>query len=317
MTTTKSSSSKNEPFPFEFGGPVGAVATTLALPIVVLLLSYWSLVGHVDLEVFGTSGRSFRESVRHSPVFCPSCQDHELLLKCTLGVLVWFGFLVVLERWLPCDLVEGAPVKGDKNNRLVYRINGHLSFWVTLLVTQVGYPTWHSESETYQFGPMPIGLLYEYCSELALVTIILCFALSTYLYFRSLTGNYILADGGNSGVACYDFFMGRELNPRWGSFDWKEFCELRPGLIGWMLLNISSMVQQQAKLGYVSGSMMLINIFQGFYVWDALYQERAIITTMDITTDGFGYMLVFGDIAWVPFTYSIQARYLVNHGMST
>jgi delta14-sterol reductase/lamin-B receptor len=107
--------------------------------------------------------------------------------------------------------------------------------------------------------------------------------------------------------------MGRELNPRWGSFDWKEFCELRPGLIGWMLLNISCMVQQQAKLGYVSGSMMLINIFQGFYVWDALYQERAIVTTMDITTDGFGYMLVFGDLAWVPFTYSIQARYLVNH----
>ena len=29
---------------------------------------------------------------------------------------------------------------------------------------------------------------------------------------------------------------------------------------------------------------------------------------MDITTDGFGYMLAFGDLAWVPFTYSLQAR---------
>ncbi len=32
---------------------------------------------------------------------------------------------------------------------------------------------------------------------------------------------------------------------------------------------------------------------------------------MDITTDGFGFMLAAGDLAWVPFTYSLQARYLV------
>ena len=34
---------------------------------------------------------------------------------------------------------------------------------------------------------------------------------------------------------------------------------------------------------------------------------------MDITTDGFGYMLIFGDLVWVPYTYSIQSRYLVDH----
>lgn len=31
---------------------------------------------------------------------------------------------------------------------------------------------------------------------------------------------------------------------------------------------------------------------------------------MDITTDGFGFMLAVGDLTWVPFTYSLQARYL-------
>ena len=29
---------------------------------------------------------------------------------------------------------------------------------------------------------------------------------------------------------------------------------------------------------------------------------------MDITTDGFGYMLAFGDLSWVPFIYSLQVR---------
>jgi hypothetical protein len=47
-------------------------------------------------------------------------------------------------------------------------------------------------------------------------------------------------------------------------------------------------------------------MWQGLYVWDALYQEKAILSTMDITTDGFGYMLAFGDLAWVPFIYSFQ-----------
>ena len=59
--------------------------------------------------------------------------------------------------------------------------------------------------------------------------------------------------------------------------------------------------------------MVLINIFQGLYVWDGLMNEQAILTTMDITTDGFGFMLAFGDLAWVPFTYSLQARYLVEN----
>ncbi len=36
------------------------------------------------------------------------------------------------------------------------------------------------------------------------------------------------------GNPLYDFFMGRELNPRIGEFDLKYFCELRPGLIGWV-----------------------------------------------------------------------------------
>lgn len=35
---------------------------------------------------------------------------------------------------------------------------------------------------------------------------------------------------------------------------------------------------------------------------------------MDITTDGFGFMLAVGDLTWVPFVYSLQARYLAfNH----
>jgi len=140
------------------------------------------------------------------------------------------------------------------------------------------------------------------------------------LYATSFVKGRLLADGGQTGNPVYDFFIGRELNPRIGSFDLKCFCELRPGLIGWTILNVGMAAKQyEVRGGSISGSMILVNLLQGLYVWDALFQERAILTTMDITTDGFGFMLAFGDLAWVPFTYTLQARYLVHHdpGLST
>lgn len=33
---------------------------------------------------------------------------------------------------------------------------------------------------------------------------------------------------------------------------------------------------------------------------------------MDIVHDGFGFMLAFGDLAWVPFLYCLQPRYLLE-----
>ncbi|KAF3232868.1 erg24, C-14 sterol reductase [Orbilia oligospora] len=59
--------------------------------------------------------------------------------------------------------------------------------------------------------------------------------------------------------------------------------------------------------------MVLVNVFQFWYIFDAFWNEPSILTTMDITSDGFGYMLSFGDLAWVPFTYSLQGRYLAMY----
>jgi hypothetical protein len=52
---------------------------------------------------------------------------------------------------------------------------------------------------------------------------------SVYVYAMSFLRGAVLAEGGQSGNPLYDFFIGRELNPRLGTFDWKYFCELRPG----------------------------------------------------------------------------------------
>ena len=57
----------------------------------------------------------------------------------------------------------------------------------------------------------------------------------------------------------------------------------------------------------------MVVISQVVYVFDAIYMEPAILTQIDLTTDGFGLMLSFGDLTWLPFIYSLQARYLSVH----
>ena len=94
---------------------------------------------------------------------------------------------------------------------------------------------------------------------------------------------------------------------------------VRACLLGLLRVAAAPSFAQAAKqmevhgLGQPSWPMIAVNVFQAVYVWDALYMEQAILTTMDITTDGFGFMLAFGDLCWVPFTYSLQARLLVHY----
>lgn len=291
QSTTTSTSS----FEYEFGGPVGTLLNVIFLPICILIFSELSSNGDLTLTLRQLS--QDHDATYLKSVFCPSCDTKTVLYNCAIIILGWFAYQILLQQFLPADIVEGTLLRN--NTRLKYRINGHATFWVTVL--------------SLTALKTNLGHVYDVYSELAFVTIWFSFILSIYLYSSSFYGDKLLAEPGNSGNMIYDFFMGRELNPRFGDFDWKEFCELRPGLLGWMVLNICMSIKQYENLGYVTGSMVLINIFQGFYVWDALYNEKAILTTMDITTDGFGFMLVNGDLAWVPFMYSIQARYLVNN----
>lgn len=165
-------------------------------------------------------------------------------------------------------------------------------------------------------GYIHLSFIFHHFVAFITSAILISFILSFYLYVTSFMPKNgkkkLLAKGGNTGNPIYDFFIGRELNPRIFSFDLKVFCELRPGLIGWIIIDLAMAMHQYESTGTVTNGMVLVCLFQTWYVADALWFERSILTTMDVTTDGFGYMLAFGDLAWVPFTYSLQARYLAS-----
>jgi delta14-sterol reductase len=155
--------------------------------------------------------------------------------------------------------------------------------------------------------------------------ILISYIMATYVYVLSFTVKHPkdpnmreLAAGGHSGNMLYDWFIGRELNPRvtlpiFGEVDIKAWCELRPGMLGWIILDLAFIMQQYRNFGKVTDSILLITFAQAVYTFDALYMEPAILTTIDLIQDGFGMMLSFGDLVWVPFIYSIQTRYLATY----
>lgn len=157
--------------------------------------------------------------------------------------------------------------------------------------------------------------------QLLTTNILLSFAISIYVYAASFTikkGNNQLRElamGGHTGNLIYDFYIGRELNPRinlpiFGEIDIKTWLEMRPGLTGWLLLDLAFVAKQYRNYGSISDSMVFVTAIQGYYVLEGQYAEAGILSMMDIITDGLGFMLSFGDIVWVPFIYSTQCRYL-------
>lgn len=72
------------------------------------------------------------------------------------------------------------------------------------------------------------------------------------------------------------------------------------------------MQQALQVTGRASPALLLVALLHAVYVADAHWMEPSILTTMDMKYDGLGFMLVFGNLAWVPFTYCLQARYLVD-----
>uniref|UniRef100_A0A5F9C520 Delta(14)-sterol reductase LBR n=1 Tax=Oryctolagus cuniculus TaxID=9986 RepID=A0A5F9C520_RABIT len=271
----------------EFGGVPGVLLLMIGLPVFLFLLLLMC--------------KQDEPSLLNFPPPLPAWGD--LWETRVFGVyLLWF-FVQALFYLLPIGkVVEGMPLINGR--RLKYRLNGFYAFLLTSAAVGASL-CWGLELHS----------MYRHFLQFALAATVFSALLSVYLYARSLRAPREELSPASSGNAVYDFFIGRELNPRIGTFDLKYFCELRPGLIGWVLINLVLLLTEMKLNNRAAPSlaMILVNSFQLLYVVDALWNEEAVLTTMDILRDGFGFMLAFGDLVWVPFIYSFQAFYLVHH----
>lgn len=280
---------ESERKPLEFGGVPGNFSMIIGLPVFTAYLYFcvrWNggallPTGEAD---FGAFLRSLEPTAEAAGFYAG-----------------WLLLQAALQQWAPGRIVEGTELPGG--GRLRYKMNGPASFGFTLALF----------AGLHFSGLLSIRFLYDNFGSLLSVMTSFVIVFSFFLYFYGKKH-----DPRNlSGFAIHDFWMGTGHNPRippkGGLFDLKFFCEARPGLIFWMLLNASFAYVQWEKHGEVTVAMSLVCAFQLFYIIDYFWNEPALLTTMDIKHENFGYMLAFGDLVWVPMTYSLQAFYLVEH----
>ncbi|GAA6064079.1 hypothetical protein JCM10212_002721 [Sporobolomyces blumeae] len=290
---------------YEFGGPIGALGVTLAVPF----FTYWLAFACTDkacppwplseLRQFHTAGLAAMHS---GPEWWARLWSWEA----TAVYGAWYAWTVICWAVLPGDQVEGAPLRNG--HKLKYKMNAFSTMMLTLAII-AGW--------TVVRGPDALLYIPHHFPQLISAALAMSFAQACFVYAQSYVGEQMLAIGGNSSNPLYNvrrfWFIGRGLNPRLGSFDIKAFNEMRPGLILWVIIDLAMIAWQYERIGRVTDSILLTTAFHAFYVVDAEFNEAAILTTMDITTDGFGFMLSVGDLLWVPFTYSYTAYYLAQN----
>ncbi len=220
----------------------------------------------------------------------------------TLVYLGWFVFQAALERFLPARIVQGTAL--PDGSTLSYRINGLRAMMLSLFVVVAGYAA----------GWLDLARVHHDFGALLSVMTIFSFALSLFIWWWGKT-----RPGGPakvSGNFVRDYFYGTALNPRTPpvtGLDWKFFCECRPGLIFWIVLDLGFAAAQYEKYGEVSLAMWAVIALQTAYVFNNFWNESWLLTTIDIKQERFGWMLVFGDLVLVPMTYCLQAFWLVDH----
>jgi hypothetical protein len=263
----------------------GASAMLVGLPLLVYYL--WICLAHNQgALIVPTSAAGGAELLARVPGPTPGA----------VGIVLgWVLVQAALHLVVPGPSRDGLPLAGGSG--LPYRMNGWRTWWLT----------WAGLAALVWLGGMPATALADQLGPLLTAANLVAFALSAVLV-RAGAG-----DGGGPGSIVRRFVAGSALNPRIGPLDLKFFFEGRPGLIGWIAINLSLAAKQHELHGAVTTPMLLVNAFAILYVADYFWNEEAILSTWDIRHEKFGWTLCWGNLVWVPFVFTIQAQYLVSH----
>jgi protein-S-isoprenylcysteine O-methyltransferase Ste14 len=270
-----------------------AAARLRAAMIMVMLIALPSLVYYIWICLAFNRGQLAMPSAA-------LLHDIPMPTPISVGILAgWLIFQGLLQKCAPGQWTRGAPLADETH--LNYRMNGWFTWWFS----------WAAIAGGMVLHLFPPAVLADQFGPLLTTTNIFAYLLGIYLYRHGKA--FGTTHERRSGNAVCDFWLGTALNPRIGTFDLKLFCEARPGLIGWVAIDLSLAAKQYQLHGTVTVPMILVCVFHFWYVADYFYHEEAILTTWDIRHENFGWMLCWGDLVWVPFTYTIQAYYLVDH----
>jgi delta24(24(1))-sterol reductase len=287
MAETKQQPPQKKKEELEFGGPYGCLAVMIFSIIFPYYLWYCLEFNEAKLTLIPSISTLIEKA-------WPTWQ----------GTSLYLGFILfefALAWLVPGLIAYGAPLPHENNRKLQYNCNAIQAWYITLITAAVLHVTRIVPMTAWMdhLGPaMTVAILFSNFVAICIYT----YSVVTKTTFRC-TGHFF-----------YDFFMGTLLNPRIGPVDLKMFAEARLSWILLFLLTSSAATKQYEQLGYLTSPMVFMIVAHFLYVNAIMKGEECILTSWDIFYEKWGWLLIYWNLAGVPFVYCYQSVYIMKQG---
>ena len=312
----------------EFGGPAGALAIMLASHVAVYYLHLCVDAAGGDLYPLSLTPAGLRATwadlrAHATPTIASWCAylgflAHQaiLALACPGPVVLGYPCSVPPRRARGVenddhtkDADGNAKDADDKKDavpkvRLAYTCNALAAWWCTLGTVAVAVAA---------FGDAPLVWVANRRGELLTCAVLTADLASLAAYAHAtLTG----AAERVTGHPAYDLFMGAARNPRafGGKLDWKMWTELRVSWVTLFLLTLASAAKARRRFGAVDPSSAVLLLAHWLYANACQKGEESVPFTWDVFHEKWGWMLIFWNLAGVPFAYSVNAAFVASRG---
>lgn len=284
---------------YEFGGPLGVTAMMLGFPV--LMYYFWICLWYYDGALVHPTSLADVGPFLHR--MWAHCVDGAYPTAFAWGTYLGLTAIELFFAWvMPGVEQHGLPVPSLGYKTLLYKCNALWSWYATLILAGVLHYT----------GIYRLPWIIENFGGIMTVAIVTSYTISATIDILARTVHYGGAPLRMSGVAVYDHFMGVSLNPRLGPIDLKMFAEVRVPWVLLFLISLSGVVKQYEDLGRVTYNMFHMLLATGLYINACAKGEQMIPQTWDMFHEKFGWMLIFWNMAGVPFTYCYPTIYMVR-----
>ncbi|KIK61797.1 hypothetical protein GYMLUDRAFT_42843 [Collybiopsis luxurians FD-317 M1] len=285
---------------YEFGGPWGVFAIMTGFPILMYYL--WICLWFYDGQlVYPTSLDDVQPFFwRMWAHIREDASPNMYAWKVYSGNIFFQLFLAWV---MPGYMQEGLPVPSLGYKTLMYNCNALTSLYATM----------GTAAALHYTGIFRLTEIIDNYGHLMSVAMIWGFGVSFGMYFVAVATGTQMRMSGNF---VYDVFMGASLNPRIGPIDLKMWAEVRIPWVIVFFLSVSGACKQYETLGYVTPNMAFMCLATWFYINACAKGEECIPQTWDMYHEKWGFMVIFWNLAGVPFSYVYSVVYMASHDSS-
>lgn len=291
---------KPEEIEYEFGGTVGVIGMLIGFPL--LMYYMW-----ISAEFYNGSLAWPSEDQTWYDFITNTLYGNYFVNYAIPTRYAWTIFLafwamqVIFYYTLPGIWTKGQPLIHLNNKQLPYYCNAMWTLYTTTAIVLVLHFT----------GIFKLYTIVDLFGQIMTCAIIsgFTFSIALYLWTLFISGDYYRMTGNH----LYDFFMGAPLNPRWGILDLKMFFEVRLPWFTLFYITLGACLKQIEVYGYLTPQLGVVMLAHWLYANACAKGEELIVPTWDMAYEKFGFMLIFWNIAGVPYTYCHCTLYLYYH----